>query len=209
MYQPSDDLLKKYAHIFINFALGQEKGIRPEETVFIAVPECARPMLTHLHNAVLEAGGHPVVEIIPDDLRKEFFARANDEQIAYQPMNRLMGQIKDMDHRMYIIAEADKYELAGVDPKKILARAKSVEEYRKALFKKDDDGELTWTLGMYGTQAMADDVGLSLEEYWQQIIDACFLEEDDPIAKWKEVYAEMYDFRDKLNALRIESVHVQ
>jgi aminopeptidase len=40
---------------------------------------------------------------------------------------------------------------------------------------------------MYGTEAMAKEAGLSLEEYWNQIISACFLDEADPVQKWKEI----------------------
>ncbi|MBR4634509.1 aminopeptidase [bacterium] len=34
---------------------------------------------------------------------------------------------------------------------------------------------------------MAKEARLSLEEYRNQIIDACFLNEPDPVQKWKEV----------------------
>ena len=35
---------------------------------------------------------------------------------------------------------------------------------------KENAGRFTWTLGLYGTPAMAAEAGLSEEEYWQQII---------------------------------------
>ena len=34
---------------------------------------------------------------------------------------------------------------------------------------------------------MAKEANLSEEEYWDQIIKACFLDEDDPVKKWKEI----------------------
>ena len=30
-----------------------------------------------------------------------------------------------------------------------------------------------------------------LEEYWEQIIEACYLREDDPVTKWKQVQKEI------------------
>jgi len=47
-----------------------------------------------------------------------------------------------------------------------------------------------------------------LEEYRNQIIEACFLNEPDPVKKWKDVYSEMYRVKDKLNELKLEYVHV-
>jgi aminopeptidase len=49
---------------------------------------------------------------------------------------------------------------------------------------------------------------MSLEEYRNQIIEACFLNELDPVKKWKEVTAEIHRVRDKLNELKLEYVHV-
>jgi len=61
---------------------------------------------------------------------------------------------------------------------------------------------------MYATQAMADEVNMTLEEYWQEIIQACFLNESDPVSKWKEVTAFIEDTKHKLDELQIESLHI-
>ena len=56
---------------------------------------------------------------------------------------------------------------------------------------------------------MADEAGLSLEEYWEQIIEACYLREDDPVMKWKAVQKEIEEIKDKLDALEIEKLHIK
>jgi aminopeptidase len=56
---------------------------------------------------------------------------------------------------------------------------------------------------------MADEAGLSLKEYWEQIIEACYLREDDPVAKWKRVQAEIEEIKDKLDALPIDTLHIK
>jgi aminopeptidase len=50
---------------------------------------------------------------------------------------------------------------------------------------------------------------MSLEEYWQQIIKACFLDDPDPIARWRSTGEQIYHFRDWLNSLAIERVHIE
>jgi aminopeptidase len=208
MYTPSTQILERYADILVNFALGGGAGIKAGEAVLLCVPECARPMLQPLHDAVLRSGGHPVVDIIPDGLQRSFFQNANDEQIAYRPMKRLLGTVEDCDHRLYIIAEHEKYELAGIDGGKVMNRFKTIKPYREAMQKKENEGKFTWTLGLYGTQAMAAFAGMSLEEYWNEIIHACFLDNDEPIKRWQETEVTLHTLTQKLTDMEIEWVHI-
>jgi aminopeptidase len=73
---------------------------------------------------------------------------------------------------------------------------------------KENRGKLSWTIGLYGTPAMAKAAGMSEKEYWSEIIRACFLDFANPIAKWKDVYRKMEAYRKKLNALPIETLRV-
>ena len=64
---------------------------------------------------------------------------------------------------------------------------------------------------MYGRAEMAKEAGLSEKEYWNQIIKACFLDQRDPIAKWKQVYKQIEHYRSKLNKLspKIAKLHAK
>lgn len=208
MYTPQTKILERYADVLVNFALGGGSGIKPGDVVLLCVPECARPMLQPLHDAVLKSGGHPVVDIIPDGLQRSFFQLANDEQINYRPMKRLLGTVEDCDHRLYMIAEHEKYELAGIDGGKVMNRFKTIKPYREAMQKKENEGNFTWTLGLYGTEAMASFAGMSLEEYWGEIINACYLDDENPIKRWQETEATLHTLTKKLTDMEIEWVHV-
>lgn len=56
---------------------------------------------------------------------------------------------------------------------------------------------------------MADEAGMSLETYREEIIKACYLDYDDPIAERKKTLATIEEIKDKLNALPIEWVHIK
>src|SRR5947208_16788386 len=81
--------------------------------------------------------------------------------------------------------------------------------YMKMREEKEQAGKLSWSLCLYGTQSMADEAGLTLEEYWEQIIEACYLREDNPVAKWKQVQLEIEEIKDKLDTLDIEKLHIR
>lgn len=56
---------------------------------------------------------------------------------------------------------------------------------------------------------MADEAGISLEEYREEIIKACYLDQEDPIAERKKTLENIEQIKEKLNALPIEWVHVE
>lgn len=208
-YTPSDDILEKYATILIQFALGGGKGIAKREVVFLQVPECAKPLLIHLRRSVLRSGGFPIIQYLPDNIARDFFDYANDEQLAFFPDKYLRGKVDQMDHVVHIIAETNKHELEGVDPKKLMIAQEAMKPYKDWRDEKENAGKLTWTLALYGTDAMAKEANMSIEEYWEQIIKACFLDASDPITTWKTTMAEIERVKHALNALSIESLHIE
>ena len=85
MYQPSKETLNKYANVLINFALNAGKGVKKGDVVLLQVPECAKPLLVSLRNTVLKAGAHPIVQYLPDDMQREFYSLANENQLSFFP----------------------------------------------------------------------------------------------------------------------------
>jgi aminopeptidase len=120
----------------------------------------------------------------------------------------MRGMIDQIDHQVSVLSDTDMHALEGVDPALIMRNGRSLKPAMDWRTEKESGGRFTWTLGLYGTPAMAAEAGLSQEEYWRQIIDACFLEEADPIARWREVAAQIGECVDWLNSLPIERLHV-
>jgi aminopeptidase len=205
---PNDNILKKYAELLVNFALWSGKGAKKGDVVMLSVPESAKPILVHLQNAVLKAGAHPMIHFIPEGLSRSYFENASIEQLKWQPEPYLLERIKTVTHFVSIISTNDKFELKGVDSSKIMTAQKSLKFYMDAKNKKENSGALTWTLGLFGTEAMAKEANMSLREYWEQIIKGCYLDFDDPVAKWQEVFKNIKKTQDYLNSLKIDSLKI-
>ncbi len=218
-YRPSDKILKKYAEVLVNFALGSGRGIKKGDVVRVSSSESAKPLYMAVCNAIVDSGGHVIGNYAPDDeqgdkrrnisVSRYFYEHASDEQIRFFPETYLRGLSEQIDHSIFILADADPHALKGIDPKKIMARGVALKPFKDSLNKKEWKGKFTWTIGMYGTPAMAKEAGLSEKEYWNQIIKACFLDEKNPIAKWKAVYRDIEKYRSRLNKLspRIDRLH--
>lgn len=208
MYQPTNKILKKYADVLIKYALNSGKGIKAGEVVQCLVPDVAKPLLIELQKSILEAGGHPIMRMLPTGLDKQFYDLADEEQLTFFPKKYYKARIDLVDHSVGIIAEHDLHELREVNPAKIMKSAESKKQAREWSQDKEYQGKFTWTLALYGTPAMAKEAKLSLEEYWQQIINACFLDKGDPISEWKKIAQEQSRIKHNLNQLPIDKLNV-
>jgi aminopeptidase len=213
-YCPPSVYLERYADLLINFALGGGDGIRRGDVVQLMAPESAKPLYAELARAVWRAGGHVIHDYRPDEgpevnLRRDFFEIADEEQQAFFPARFYRGQMDQIDHFVYLICETDPHGLRDVDPKKLLTHQRSFAPLVEWQTEKENAGALTWTAALYGTTALAAEAGLSLEEYWQQIIQACFLDEEDPKSRWREVEETLTRYTSALDALPIDRLHIR
>lgn len=214
LYIPPKKILEKYANILVNFALNNGKGIKKGDTVHLIVPECAKPLLVELRKMILKAGGNIILDYRPSDdknfnLSKDFYDNANDKQLNFFPARYMRGLINESDHRIIIISENNKYALKDINPKKIMTRNLSFKSFKNWQDKKENIGKFTWTLALYGTHAMASEAKLSEKDYWKQITKACFLNENNPIKKWKNIYNKIESYKNKLNKLKIDKLYIK
>ena len=209
VYTPSDKILENYAKVLVNFALGKKEGINPGDVVECLVPDIAKPLAIALQKQILQAGGHMMLRLLPTGMDKDFFSLANEDQLRFFPAKHLKSRTDLIQHSIGIIADVNPTELSEVDPVKIMLARDSKKKYRDWLMDKENRGKFTWTLALWGVQAKAEEVGLSIEEYWDQIIHACFLNEEDPIEAWRNVKKLQTTIKNNLNKLEIDYVHMQ
>ncbi len=214
MFTPPKVILERYADVLVNFALNGGKGLKKGEVVHLVCYEAAKPLFMELKRSIYKAGGHIISDYRPDSgdrfpFDRTFFELAKPHQLKFFPRKYAKGMVEQCDHSLFVISEVDMHELEGVDPKKIMARGLAWKPYMDWRRDKENNGKFTWTVGLYGTSAMAKEARLSEKEYWNQIIKACFLDKKDPVKEWRKTYVKMEAIRRKLNALPIEKLHVK
>jgi aminopeptidase len=208
MYTPPEKILENYAKVLVNFALNSGKGVKKGEIVRLIANESAKPLYVALRNQIIKSGAHYISSYYPDDVDRDYFELASVDQLKFSPMKFYRGLADEIDHSIGIISETNKHELEGIDPAKIMLNQKSRKPFKDLLDQKENLGQFTWTLALYGTEAMAKEAGMTLEDYWNQIVKACFLDEPDPIAKWREVFIKNAEILKKINLLPIEKLHI-
>ena len=213
-YEVDHAYIERYADLLINFALGSGDGIARGDVVRVIAPESAKPLYAELCRAVWRAGGHVLGEYLPDDdhrvnLTRDFYELAGEKQHGFFPHTYQRGLIDESDHLVYVRCAADPHALRGIDPVKILTRQRAYGPAVEWETAKEAAGRFSWTIGLYGTEGMAAEARLSIEDYWQEIIGACFLDQADPKESWRSVVAQMRTYIEALDALPIDRLHVQ
>ncbi len=213
-YQPSDKVLEKYADVIVNFALGGGKGIKRGDTVYLIAPEYSKPLMIELRKAIFKAGGNVILSYQPNNndrynADKDFFTYADDKQLSFFPEKFMKGIVDECDHSIYLLSDANPQALKGINPEKIMKRGVAFKPYTQWRTEKENQGKFTWCIALYGTPAMAKEAGLSLKEFWDQTIKACFLDKANPIKEWQKVFKQVDQFKQKLDKLKIEKVHLE
>lgn len=208
MYTPTKKILKNYAEVLVNFALGKGRGISRGDIVYLQFDSPALPLAYAVYEAILCSGGHPMVKQNEEDFSKIFYNVASEDQLEFFPKRYMKSLVSTIDHRLYLIAHRDPFLLKNVDPALIMRANKKAKVMKKWLFEKEDRGRLTWTLALYGTAGQAREAGLSLKEFWEQIEIACFLRDARPKATWKRVFTRIEAIRGKLNKLGMRKLHI-
>ena len=208
------NLLKKYAQVMVHYALNNGKGINKGETVFLVGQECSKDLFMAIAKEIYKAGGNVISYYLPNNIRENSLARfvlenGNDEQISFFAKPYWQGVVDSVDHILSIISEPDIHVFEGLPSSKISMMNSARAPYMQMREKKELEGKLSWTLCLYGTQSMADEAGLTLEDYWTQIIEACYLREEDPVSKWKQIQNEINEIKTKLDDLEIEKLYIK
>jgi aminopeptidase len=96
-------------------------------------------------------------------------------------------------------------ELENVEPEKKRAVSLSRADIFKVLMKRSAKGKLNWNLCVFPTDAAAQECGMSKSEYENFVYSACFLNENDPIAQWRQFEKKQQRNVDFLN--RRKNIH--
>lgn len=196
------------------YALNNGEGIRRGDTVFLVAQECSKDLFFAMAKEIYSNGGNLVTHYLPDNIRGNSLTQfllenGNDEQISFFAKPYWQGIVDTVDHILFIISEPDIHVFEGIPSSKISTMNSARAPYMAMREKKEQTGKLSWSLCLYGTQSMADEAGLTLKEYWEQIIEACYLREEDPVSKWKQVQAEIEAIKEKLDNLDIQKLYIK
>ncbi len=202
--------LKKYAEtLWWGLSTARTSPYKPGDFVLLRFDADAVPLAEVMFDLLIEKGLNPVPrQNMTTNMELSFYGKGNDAQLTDIPagdrefVNNLSGLIS-------LIAPASLTHLQDVDPKRIGQSAVARKFMRDIMEKREQTGDFGWTLCIYPTEALAQSAGLSMAEFKAQVVKACFLDADNPLTKWAEIFDEAEKVKAWLNGLEIEHINVK
>ncbi len=202
--------LAKYARtLWWGLSTARTKAYQPGDVILLRFDQEATPLAEAVFDLLMDQGMIPVArQNLTSRMEVSFYGKGSEGQIkTVTPGDREL--MENLSGLVSLIAPSSLTHLAGVDPAKIGLAAVARKFLREIMEKREQTGDFGWTLCAYPTAEQARCAGLSIEEYAAQIKQACFLDQDDPAARWQEVHAEVTRVKQALGALRIKRLRVQ
>ena len=178
----TDIRLQRMAKVLVNYSL----GIKPGDRFAIATSPLAAPLLREVVREALRAGAHPETFISTPGLQELILKEASDEQLTYIPaVQRLI--IEEYEAQLTILAQENTKNLNGVDPARIALQQSARRELAHTYLQRADEGSLQWSIALFPTNAYAQDAEMDLSDFEEFVYRACFLNDEDPVARWQKL----------------------
>ena len=159
--------------------------IKPGQQVLLQTTPLADELSLAFLEEATKAGAHILIQNAIPGASELMFKNATDEQLDFlMPIRETIYET--FDARMVIEAESNTRELAGIDPQRMARWQRAHAPLFKIFTDRLAKGELRWCLTVYPTEAMAQEANMSLSDYREFVYAAGMLNEDDPVAFWKE-----------------------
>jgi aminopeptidase len=176
-----DIRIERWAQVLLDYSL----ELKPKQLFLIQGTTLAMPLINEVYRQSLRRGAFPYVKLTGEGTTEIFYQEANEEQLTYvSDMEKL--EVERIDASLRIIAEWNRKSLTNIDPKKLSLARKAKSGIFERFLERAAKGELRWTLTAYPDYAQAQDAEMSLEEFAEFIFNAGWLNEPDPIKKWRE-----------------------
>ena len=178
----ADIRLQRMAHVLVNYSIGVQKG----ERLGIRTPSTAAPLVREIYREALRAGAFPETCVSLPGIGEIFLKEASDEQLSYIPPTQrlLFGEYETM---ISLWASTNTKELNNVDHSRASLAQKASRELMDTYMRRTTEHTFRWVAALYPTEAFAQDAEMSLGEFEDFAYHACFLDDEDPVARWKEL----------------------
>ncbi len=169
---------EKWARLLIDYCSDVQAG----ENVSINVDMGSANIARAIFREVLKREANPVLHIAYPEMELDVLELATDSFFE-QEANFELNEIKQIDSWIRIRAPQNTSMLQNADKDRLSKLAKKYRPVHNIRL-----NQTKWVASLYPTNALAQDAGMSLEEYERFVYGSMFLFEDDPVAEWQKVH---------------------
>lgn len=177
-----DIRIERWAHTLVHYCLYLEEG----NTVAIHATPLAAPLVEAVYREALRVGAHPLPMIDLENVEEILYREGNDEQLRKIPPTA-RALVEQVDARLGIMSRSNTKALSGIDPSRASMRREAFMPLAQISRQREQAGQFRWCGTLYPTSGYAQDAEMSLHDFEEFVFDVCFLNDPDPIARWKEL----------------------
>ncbi|SPD72098.1 conserved hypothetical protein [uncultured Desulfobacterium sp.] len=205
----TQDQLDKYADVML-WGLKTSRGrYKKNEIVMIQFDLEALKLAEIIHSRLLDMGLNAVMRLaMTSVMEQNFYKKGDNRQLVFVPPGQ-KELFENLNGSIHLRAPDSLTHLSDVDPKRIGKALVANKPLRRILDKREDKREYGWTLCTLPTLELARQAKLSIKQYCKQIVKACYLDEDDPVRLWKDIYREAFAIKGWLNSMDIDYLDVE
>ena len=206
-------LTKKQMNMYADVLLWGLKKARTEtfkegDVVMVQFDFPAVELAEFLHGKLLDMGVHVVMRSGKTTIMEhDFYEKSDEKQLVFRG-SWDEELFKNLNGRIFLHGPTSLTHLADIDAKRIGKVAVALKPLRDIMRKREEQGKLGWTLCLVPTDELARQAKLTLEQYTEQIIKACYLDQPDPVKAWETVYNDAMDIKKWMNSMDVQYYHV-
>lgn len=195
-----DPRLEKLAKILVHYST----AVQPGEEVRIAGSFVTRPLMVAVYRAVLEAGAHPLPEVIFEDGAWLKLEHGREEQLRFEDPVALY-LVERVSVSITLLGSENTKALTPYDPAKQALLTQAGQRRLQRMMERAAKGELRWVLTQFPCPAAAQDAHMSLSAYERFVFGAGMLHLEDPLGFWRRLSQQqerMVEFLSRVEELR-------
>ncbi len=206
----TDKHLEKYADVLLwGIKKARVKKYRKNDLIMVRFDLGALKLAEILQAKILAMGMNPILRFnTTPAMDLNFFGLANSNQLLFQPPGSI-ELCRNLNGSIFLNAPESLTHLSKVDPRKIGKTLIARKPLRDILNKREAQGAFGWTLCILPTKEFAKQAKLSLKEYTNQVIKACYLDKSNPAGEWDTIFNNAKSVMKWLNVLKIKSLQVE
>jgi len=206
----TDQQLERYARVLVwGLGTAREHAYRKNDIVLIRYDRPATALAEVVQARLLEAGLHPVLRSgLTPRMEVHFYKKSNQKQLTFTvPGDRELCE--KLHGSIYLYAPESLTHLSDADPRKIAKAIVARKPLRDILEKRDQSGLYGWTLCIFPTDELARYAQMSLRDYTEQIVRACYLDVEKPVRQWETAHRDIGSIKKWLNGMKVKYYHVE
>jgi aminopeptidase len=179
-----DIRIQRWAHSLVHYCL----YLKPGDVVTIQATPQAAPLVEAVFEEALHTGAHPVPQFHLEALDEILLREGNDEQLTWiSPAARALTE--QANARLTILSSSNPNALSNMNPDSSARRQQAARQLFTIARQREQAGQFRWCLTLYPTEGYAQNANMSLHEFEEFVFNTCFLNDADPVARWKELSA--------------------